>query len=123
MRRRPPRATRTDTLCPYTTLFRSSEWPECCTIDEPCKIPVLPPPNRLRHNLRRNPARISATRRSAKQKKPARLPRFFIRRSEEHTSELQSLMRISYAVSCLKKNKMNHSNTRDSKIHDTHLQT
>src|SRR3546814_1922052 len=75
MIRRPPRSTRTDTLFPYTTLFRSG--PAECRSD----LPAL----RLRA-----PAR------------PA--PRCRDRgRSEEHTSELQSLMRISYAVFCLKK--------------------
>src|SRR3546814_15501650 len=74
MIRRPPRSTRTDTLFPYTTLFRS-RW-----------IPVLP---------WRLPSRCNA---------PARARRRD-RRSEEHTSELQSLMRISYAVFCLKKKK------------------
>src|SRR3546814_5092404 len=77
MIRRPPRSTRTDTLFPYTTLFRS---------------------------------RRSALRPSAGQGGSApSAPGWHIRRrrSEEHTSELQSLMRISYAVFCLKK-KNNH---------------
>src|SRR3546814_5059876 len=70
MIRRPPRSTRTDTLFPYTTLFRSpsAKWRPVCR---------------------------------------SRWPRLFQgrleSRSEEHTSELQSLMRISYAVFCLKK--------------------
>src|SRR3546814_6925352 len=76
MIRRPPRSTRTDTLFPYTTLFRSSRY--CSS----------------RRSLRSG----TAARRS-------RVPR---NRSEEHTSELQSLMRISYAVFCLKKKKINH---------------
>src|SRR3546814_7520408 len=68
--RLPPRSTRTDTLFPYTTLFRS--WPGGTT------RPSMsgPPP----------------------------MSRFNRARSEEHTSELQSLMRISYAVFCFKKN-------------------
>src|SRR3546814_11051506 len=74
--RRPPRSTRTDTLFPYTTLFRSF-----CS---PPKWSPRPPWS----------ARPRWSRRS---------------RSEEHTSELQSLMRISYAVFCLKKKK--HLNT------------
>src|SRR3546814_9271849 len=79
MIRRPPRSTRTDTLFPYTTLFRSSG------IKRPS-----------RHASRRGPAvRTPVVRRGA----PSR--------SEEHTSELQSLMRISYAVFCLEKIK-NH---------------
>src|SRR3546814_1950255 len=75
MIRRPPRSTRTDTLFPYTTLFRSQpgiSWP--CP-DATSRQRRVPPPMR----------------------------------SEEHTSELQSLMRISYAVFCLKKNKKHTS--------------
>src|SRR3546814_7435809 len=75
MRRRPPRSTRTDTLFPYTTLFRS-----------------------------RRPCRPAAARAASCPGRPrerqAVAPRHH--RSEEHTSELQSLMRISYAVFCLK---------------------
>src|SRR3546814_1332851 len=85
MIRRPPRSTRTDTLFPYTTLFRSTT--PCCVrgpyrsarsaLIESDVCPIFP-------NLA--------------------LPSpFFARRSEEHTSELQSLMRISFAVFCLKK--------------------
>src|SRR6056297_2913444 len=76
MIRRPPRSTRTDTLFPYTTLFRSP--PRCrpsagrTSTDDPGRFPEAAPPRR---------------------------------RSEEHTSELQSLRRISYAVFCLKKKK------------------
>src|SRR3546814_6931149 len=70
MIRRPPRSTRTDTLFPYTTLFRSS-YPRSLS---------------RQGNLWPIRERVSHT----------------SRRSEEHTSELQSLMRISYAVFCLK---------------------
>src|SRR3546814_11120264 len=76
MIRRPPRSTRTDTLFPYTTLFRS---PRC--------------------HSRQGAARPAAT---AWRRDAGPLPQ---QRSEEHTSELQSLMRISYAVFCLKKKK------------------
>src|SRR3546814_1624148 len=80
MIRRPPRSTRTDTLFPYTTLFRS----DCHRIQF---IGVQPG---------QHPA----------QYRPAdRDQRDHAARSEEHTSELQSLMRISYAVFCLKKKK------------------
>src|SRR3546814_6341367 len=120
MIRRPPRSTRTDTLFPYTTLFRSpeltcdetftgggdvlgvadynanavpdSKW----VVVEPCEDIVSSPPSQ---------------------------------RSEEHTSELQSLMRISYAVFCLKKkntkntNKLNkkspHNNSHTGVYYDT----
>src|SRR3546814_1592500 len=73
MIRRPPRSTRTDTLFPYTTLFRSSA-------------------RRAARSASNSPASCWRRRR-----RRARC------RSEEHTSELQSLMRISYAVFCLKK--------------------
>src|SRR3546814_7417085 len=86
MIRRPPRSTRTDTLFPYTTLFRSPRARESCG----CLMPCCCCHPRLRHGRRwSSPARW-----------PPRLPKT---RSEEHTSELQSLMRISYAVFCLKK--------------------
>src|SRR3546814_16637375 len=71
MIRRPPRSTRTDTLFPYTTLFRSAVGPE----HRRCQAIVC--------------GGIHCT--------------SLVQRSEEHTSELQSLMRISYAVFCLKK--------------------
>src|SRR3546814_19509988 len=80
MIRRPPRSTRTDTLFPYTTLFRSTA--------TACAVPW----SRLAPNSRRpcRPCRRKPSTRT-------------VGRSEEHTSELQSLMRISYAVFCLKK--------------------
>src|SRR3546814_6464226 len=99
MIRRPPRSTRTDTLFPYTTLFRSQPvaYPETpvgqvadMIVESGVgRIPVIDPATRhvigllSRHDL------LKARR----------------DRSEEHTSELQSLMRISYAVFCLKKKK------------------
>src|SRR3546814_11845503 len=90
MIRRPPRSTRTDTLFPYTTLFRSTEHKN--------RLPDLPtslPDNKHSSSL----LYFSFT--------PVCLWMFasvpILTRSEEHTSELQSLMRISYAVFCLKK--------------------
>src|SRR3546814_3273770 len=80
MIRRPPRSTRTDTLFPYTTLFRSPA-------DIHLPIDAFPRGRRIR------PAYLGGRLRSLRG------------RSEEHTSELQSLMRISYAVFCLKKKK------------------
>src|SRR3546814_10594121 len=80
MIRRPPRSTRTDTLFPYTTLFRS------CSVSSTVTGRIDPP---------------SSDSRTAS----GRLIRIGEWRSEEHTSELQSLMRISYAVFCLKKKK------------------
>src|SRR3546814_9733567 len=87
MIRRPPRSTRTDTLFPYTTLFRSGNM-RSAPLSNATR---LRPARRLRSILR--PAPTAG---------PAGL---IARRSEEHTSELQSLMRISYAVFCLKKKK------------------
>src|SRR3546814_9423218 len=92
MIRRPPRSTRTDTLFPYTTLFRSG-----------------PPPGRAllrRLRSRHHPERAAWRELAAGLARLAQLlaaRRLSRRRSEEHTSELQSLMRISYAVFCLKK--------------------
>src|SRR3546814_12012785 len=97
MIRRPPRSTRTDTLFPYTTLFRS-----CCS-DCCCRFWSL----RFRTWLRWSTWDMykSAVLRS----RP-----YSSTRSEEHTSELQSLMRISYAVFCLKKKKKNQVQTKDT---------
>src|SRR3546814_6428543 len=88
MRRRPPRSTRTDTLCPYTTLFRSPS--------------TSHRPTRGAGGFRSGAVNVTGgggvvVCPSAKA------------RSEEHTSELQSLMRISYAVFCLKKKTMRTS--------------
>src|SRR3546814_6572558 len=90
MIRRPPRSTRTDTLFPYTTLFRSP--PRRSASPRPA-----PPPSAA---AGRSPSPASHWR--PKRSSARRPPR---PRSEEHTSELQSLMRISYAVFCLKKKK------------------
>src|SRR3546814_3368359 len=86
MIRRPPRSTRTDTLFPYTTLFRS-------------RAIASPATCRFRHRIRRPPRPDGGT---GSRAAPVSHKD---RRSEEHTSELQSLMRISYAVFCLKKKK------------------
>src|SRR3546814_9360207 len=92
MIRRPPRSTRTDTLLPYTTLFRS--------------LFIL---IHRRFAIRKN--RLQLSRAAPLRREPSINVLGFdiddaaIVRSEEHTSELQSLMRISYAVFCLKKKK------------------
>src|SRR3546814_5964962 len=98
MRRRPPRSTRTDTLFPYTSLFRSlpdrAQRHAHLFLDRRRIDPLAEP---LAHALERHQRRdeVGAL-------------RLHHLRSEEHTSELQSLMRISYAVFCLKqKNKKN----------------
>src|SRR3546814_2224721 len=90
MVRRPPRSTRTDTLFPYTTLFRSAQAPR---------------------TEGRTPRRQSPPVGQAD-----RYPRPQRRRSEEHTSELQSLMRISYAVFCLKKKNNTDTSHTDAMI-------
>src|SRR3546814_3491553 len=98
MIRRPPRSTRTDTLFPYTTLFRSDQTSAHRAggrHDEACHPDSVP-------ERGRRPSRDA--RRTAAQD----------RRSEEHTSELQSLMRISYAVFCLKKKNKNKRHSTSS---------
>src|SRR3546814_4478173 len=99
MIRRPPRSTRTDTLFPYTTLFRS-----------PARLPEQLPVRRLRQF--RQHERVLRGQWLRDQRSP-RYRATALRqhlRSEEHTSELQSLMRISYAVFCLKKKTTNKNN-------------
>src|SRR3546814_2932292 len=113
MIRRPPRSTRTDTLFPYTTLFRS----------RPAARPrfdrALPALDHRLHDLsrhhrghRRHAGPPCDTALAARLERTAH-------RSEEHTSELQSLMRISYAVFCLKK-KTDTNNTQ--RLHYKHSQ-
>src|SRR3546814_4470765 len=97
MIRRPPRSTRTDTLFPYTTLFRSIDQP--IGADQVHAQAVC----RLAHPPNSDPANAADL---VLQARPLPYPR----RSEEHTSELQSLMRISYAVFCLKKKKITKKN-------------
>src|SRR3546814_6217442 len=99
MIRRPPRSTRTDTLFPYTTLFRSGGR-SCRTHGGSVYW--------RRHDgfeLRRINQRGNYSDRARRQRRGVAAAVDRRRRSEEHTSELQSLMRISYAVFCLKKKK------------------
>src|SRR3546814_8035411 len=117
---RPPRSTRTDPLFPYTPLFRSGLTPlwiaaspsaprngereNCAFAPSPlygrasCRFPAISTPSR------RAPSRCEAATVST--------------RSDEHTSELQSLMRISYAVFCLNKKNTQHLLT-NTNIHTT----
>src|SRR3546814_2407088 len=111
MIRRPPRSTRTDTLFPYTTLFRS-----------------CPAASIMTGFGRRANARAPRLARKLRQRrdKPkfaggARRVRLTPRRSEEHTSELQSLMRISYAVFCLKKKKKMNTNSPTHQNQNNHM--
>src|SRR3546814_9250235 len=117
MIRRPPRSTRTDTLFPYTTLFRSlaqiekiakrvglleltervCKWPIGDPNDDDfafCGLPAVPGKPYCPHHVAVAFQPMSS------------------RRSEEHTSELQSLMRTSYAVFCLKKKKTTLENIK-----------
>src|SRR3546814_10537589 len=110
MIRRPPRPTRTDTLFPYTTLFRSHQarllaLPVLGLFRLALVVQLLALGERQFH-LR--PAALVEIDRQRNQRHA--LPRH---RSEEHTSELQSLMRISYAVFCLKK-KTQKTHNKDS---------
>src|SRR3546814_9954921 len=112
MIRRPPRSTRTDTLFPYTTLFRSRRAPCCGTParrPSGSSFPASVQPNGVVDSdsgSAEEPAQQRLRAGEMVQHRGGcgvRAPRED--RSEEHTSELQSLMRISYAVFCLKKKK------------------
>src|SRR3546814_2621862 len=102
MLRRPPRSTRTDTLFPYTTLFRSPSIHD----DDP-RVVLLMAANKVSPT---SPKIIEKRRAKAEEKEAAASAR-----SEEHTSELQSLMRISYAVFCWKKKKLNTTKENTSR--------
>src|SRR3546814_6847364 len=104
MIRRPPRSTRTDTLFPYTTLFRSRR--EAALFDDARALPIARARDGDDHAapVDRAERHVGRRIRGHRDAEPEHVHR---RRSEEHTSELQSLMRISYAVFCLKKKKIN----------------
>src|SRR3546814_4628188 len=101
MIRRPPRSTRTDTLVPYTTLFRSAGRCQNQPRDHMGAIAA----KRLTGGDRGHVAALRRPAAGLAAEKADQNPDLgdHHRRSEEHTSELQSLMRISYAVFCLKK--------------------
>src|SRR3546814_9213260 len=105
---RPPRSTRTDTLFPYTTLFRSGQG---IVLDG---LPVETIHSDLTAG---NGTKGAIDLTLAKQLVENRNSCFV--RSEEHTSELQSLMRISYAVFCLKKKKQNKNTINQYKTHNS----
>src|SRR3546814_4544745 len=101
MRRRPPRSTRTDSLFPYTTLFRSRAGAGAALLD---RLAVARPELRVDSSSMATMASIGSA------ADTLLVTRGNLPRSEEHTSELQSLMRISYAVFCLKKkNTISHT--------------
>src|SRR3546814_3079720 len=108
MIRRPPRSTRTDTRLPYTTLFRSA------VAGAAAVRPVLSEAGDPDHDDARID-RLEVLVAEAPAFESLR-PEILDDRSEEHTSELQSLMRISYAVFCLKK-KSSRINTRYQQLH------
>src|SRR3546814_14685534 len=128
MIRRPPRSTRTDTLFPYTTLFRSR-------IGKPYQLladhlvdrgrdvgglethiaanDIVEAQRAARRRFLDLDCQRAGERLSLKRAKGARQAEHLVRfRSEEHTSELQSLMRISYAVFCLKKKRKQQLHTQ-----------
>src|SRR3546814_3651982 len=102
MRRRPPRSTRTDTLFPYTTLFRSSD----CLPGKHAHVAAIVRAHAYLecHDRRWDFASVHPLMSQPIIEVALATPSWAVR-SEEHTSELQSLMRISYAVFCLKKKK------------------
>src|SRR3546814_3692021 len=119
MIRRPPRSTRTDTLFPYTTLFRSGrdrrvgQWPRHARRGRRGDRGATGRNRNRRHRPRpRAPTRRRARRNDGGDERKgagdAGADHPAAPRSEEHTSELQSLMRISYAVFCLKKKRHKH---------------
>src|SRR3546814_1594701 len=105
MIRRPPRSTRTDTLFPYTTLFRSTNHSSfrllAVSLNHSGLLKSMGPDPRSRSTVNRS--RCEG-------------------RSEEHTSELQSLMRISYAVFCLKKKKKQTQTQNKNILNKTYTQ-
>src|SRR3546814_9333414 len=119
----PPRTTRTDTLFPYTTLFRS-----LVTVDpRPLGMALFAlRGEEIGRDHRGDHTRDSQAGQHRKNDGQAELDEELSRhaghqRSEEHTSELQSLMRLSYAVFCLKKKtKQQYNNNRDSHHHYHH---
>src|SRR3546814_4520193 len=119
MIRRPPRSTRTDTLFPYTTLFRSQ-------VDDHGSKLMCGNGRPIRGVHRRQHLSYSVCHHSTHNTilfgslfsySRERLSKQESRRSEEHTPELQSLMRISYAVFCLKKKKQHRQHTQHKYNH------
>src|SRR3546814_1856502 len=102
MVRRPPRSTRTDTLFPYPTLFRSASW-WCASVGRREGRPAVAASAQCLTRISLSVTAAKGTRRAISFHSGPRLSAQWRNRSEEHTSELQSLMRISYAVFCLKK--------------------
>src|SRR3546814_7956475 len=118
MIRRPPRSTRTDTLFPYTTLFRSPNLRRSrldrkvlkAVVYDHCGAAIANPPDEQRSTIQPSG---EAVQRLQPILHRAETDDHLSARSEEHTSELQSLMRNSYAVFCLKKKKKNTNTQND----------
>src|SRR3546814_10120912 len=110
MIRRPPRSTRTDTLFPYTTHFRSMHVGGNAA---PVSGGQMAPAEIIMMATLDSPTSSMMTSESG--------PPRSAKRSEEHTSELQSLMRISYAVFCLQKTKTAHRVTQHTNVHSIHI--
>src|SRR3546814_4784977 len=115
MIRRPPVSTRTDTLFPYTTLFRSDQPADLQRRDDAVRGAAVRRARAGADDARGGAARL----RGARDPQLLHLGIGIVQsrtvsgpRSEEHTSELQSLMRISYAVFCLKKKMISHKNLK-----------
>src|SRR3546814_10045627 len=110
MIRRPPRSTRTETLFPYTTRFRSPSTSSSTTRQPPSTSTTS-----VESGGGPSPPKAGGSTVTASPAPPTTEPTLpcgatpVIERSEEHTSELQSLMRISYAVFCLKQKKTKHT--------------
>src|SRR3546814_6675530 len=122
MIRRPPRSTRTDTLFPYTTLFRSLRKLHGHAARLPVAGKPLPCGAAVHRAAGRGVAGVSFDVAHALEWQVADgdVLGAVDRRSEEHTSELQSLMRISYAVFCLKKKKQTRT-TKTNVTQKVHL--
>src|SRR3546814_10237442 len=122
MQRRPPRSTRTDNLVPYTPLFRSHAAVDAQGLQAVGAVGA----HRLQEvaglvadGLQRSAGHLGGARRPCQAEEGAACLGIPVgRRSEEHTSELQSLMRISYAVFCLKKKKKDKTTAHTNDVED-----
>src|SRR3546814_4206413 len=115
MIRRPPRSTRTDTLLPDTTLFRSSSVVYRGAVPPGTQIEAVRPASLVcglhRSGGETEPVGLGRLERAGRKKGFRGMDHARLARSEEHTSELQSLMRNSYAVFCLQNKNNKHKNT------------
>src|SRR3546814_5928879 len=117
MIRRPPRSTRTDTLFPYTTLFRSPR----AALQLRARLYVLVRAYFAERNVLEVETPILSAAGNTEPNIESFSTAFSGHRSEEHTSELQSLMRISYAVFCLKKKKKTLTRKKRTDVTRKHI--